>query len=85
MTRDWIWRVAERTLGMGARVHPVSRMSGAVLLAVMASAGLAHGQGTATLQGTVTDATQGVLPGATITVTATATGMQRVVVTDSIG
>src|ERR1044071_6645374 len=42
-------------------------------------------QSTATLQGTVTDAQGGLVPGASVTATNEATGVQRAVITDSSG
>jgi hypothetical protein len=42
-------------------------------------------QSTATLQGTVTDAQGGTVPGASVTATNEATGVQRAVITDAAG
>jgi hypothetical protein len=54
-------------------------------VAMIACAGVAFAQSTATLSGTVKDPSGAVLPGATITVVAAATGAQRVVTSDSAG
>jgi hypothetical protein len=48
-------------------------------------AALAFGQTTATLSGSVTDASQGVLPGATVTAINTETGVETTTVTNNVG
>ena len=45
----------------------------------------ARAQSTATLQGTVTDAQSAVMPGVSITIRNTATGIERAAVTDDAG
>src|SRR5258705_11919489 len=55
------------------------------LLAMLAAAAPAHAQSTATLQGTITDAQGAVMPGATVTIHNTATGLERTAVTDGAG
>jgi hypothetical protein len=54
-------------------------------LAVLAMAALARAQSNATIQGTVTDTQSAVMPGVTVTVHNTATGVERAVVTGSAG
>jgi hypothetical protein len=56
-----------------------------VLLVLALPAPLAAQAVTGTILGTVTDATGSVLPGATVTVTNTGTGLTRVAVTDAVG
>src|SRR5688500_19613834 len=56
-----------------------------VALCLCMSAAAALAQSTAQLDGRVTDESQGVLPGATVTVTQTDTGLTRTVVTDADG
>jgi hypothetical protein len=57
-----------------------------VLTALMlGAAGTARGQSTATLQGTVADSQNAILPGVTITITNTGTGVERTAVTDVAG
>ena len=48
-------------------------------------AGPAHAQSTGTLQGSVTDSQSAVMPGVSITVRNTATGLERATVTDAAG
>ena len=60
------------------------------MAAVVAAIGLlyafpADAQSTATLQGTVTDASSAVMPGVAITITNTATGVERLLVTSATG
>jgi Carboxypeptidase regulatory-like domain/TonB dependent receptor len=52
---------------------------------VLGAAGTARAQSTATLQGTVSDSQNAILPGVTITITNTATGVERTAVTDVAG
>lgn len=54
-------------------------------LILLLTAGAAWAQGTAQLSGTVRDDTGGVLPGVTVTVTQTDTGLTRTAVTDGTG
>ena len=56
-----------------------------VLTMLLATGGAWAQQSTADLSGRVTDSSGGVLPGATVTVTQTATGLQRTAVTDGSG
>ena len=56
-----------------------------LLLILLLSAGTAWAQGTAQLTGTVRDDSGGVLPGVTVTVTQTNTGLVRTTVTDETG
>lgn len=56
-----------------------------VLTMLIAPGGAWAQQSTADLSGRVTDSSGGVLPGATVTVTQTATGLQRTAVTDGSG
>jgi hypothetical protein len=58
---------------------------GAALALVLLAAGLAQAQSTATLQGTVTDPQNAVMPGVSITVRHTSTNQERNVVTDAAG
>jgi hypothetical protein len=61
-------------------------LAGGLLLALALAAGPAAAQDfRGTVSGTVTDSTGGVLPGVTVTVTNTATGVSQNVVTDSKG
>ena len=54
-------------------------------LILLLTAGIAWAQGTAQLNGTVRDSSGGVLPGVTVTVTQTDTGLVRTTVTDESG
>jgi len=56
-----------------------------ILLIVLLTAGAAWAQGTAQLSGTVRDDSGGVLPGVTVTVTQTNTGLVRTTVTSETG
>src|SRR3954465_6021926 len=56
----------------------------AVSIGLLAAAP-AQAQSTATLQGTVTDVQNAVMPGVSVTITNTATGVERVVVTSATG
>src|SRR5687768_5064234 len=59
-----------------------------VIMALLALAGHASAQSQAangTIEGTITDASGGLLPGVTVTVRNTDTGAERVVVTDANG
>ena len=58
---------------------------GIAVVAVLACATLVSAQATAQLSGRVTDASSAVLPGVTVTVTQTNTGLTRTAVTDSSG
>ena len=58
---------------------------GAAMLVLLVFAGQAFCQSSSSVGGTVTDATGGVLPGATVTVTNAATGIAQKVVTNSAG
>src|SRR5262245_29216079 len=57
-------------------------LGAAALLAVSAPA---RAQSTATLQGTITDAQAAVMPGVTVTIRNTGTGLERTTTTDSAG
>ena len=57
----------------------------ALLAALLFAAAPAWSQSTATLQGTVTDAQGGVMPGVSVTIHNTATAAERAVVTDTAG
>lgn len=61
----------------------VSRL--AVLVFVCCASTQARAQSTATLQGTITDAQSAVMPGVTVTIQNTATGLERTTVTDAAG
>src|ERR1700693_460533 len=56
-----------------------------VLLSLLVMSGVAWAQGTAQLNGKVTDESGAVLPGVTITATQTDTGASRTAVTDETG
>ena len=56
-----------------------------VVVSVLLAGAVARAQGTAQLNGTVTDESGAVLPGVTVTVTQTDTGVTRTVVTDDNG
>ncbi len=58
---------------------------GVAVLALLILSASAFGQSTASIGGTVTDATGGVVPGATITVTNEATGIAQTVLTNDAG
>ena len=60
------------------------RVTGLLLLLLLAAAP-ARAQSTATLQGTITDAQSAVMPGVTITIKNTATGLERTALTDGAG
>jgi len=67
-------------------ITPFSRRTVVILGAlIIALVGLPHAQTTATIFGTVTDSTKGVLPGAVITATNTLTNESRATQTDDIG
>ncbi len=55
------------------------------ILILLLTAGAARAQGTAQLTGTVRDESGGVLPGVSVTVTQTNTGLVRTTVTDATG
>src|SRR5262249_60297878 len=57
-------------------------LGAAALLAVSAPA---RAQSTATLQGTITDAQAAVMPGVTVTIRNTGTGLERTTTTDTAG
>jgi hypothetical protein len=61
------------------------RYFAAIALAIGLVAAPAHAQSTATLQGTVTDPQNAVMPGVTVTIRNMATGTERVVVTTATG
>jgi hypothetical protein len=61
------------------------RLTLLVLVLLIAAAVPARAQSTATLQGTVTDAQNAVMPGVSITIHNTATGLERAALTDSAG
>ena len=64
----------------------VVRCSRAILIVLLiATASTAWAQGTAQLSGTVRDESGGVLPGVTVTVTQTNTGLVRTTVTEASG
>src|SRR5437899_6020343 len=69
------------------RTHPVRVLGIVPLVLTLLAAGAASAaaQSTATLQGAVTDSQNAFLPGVSITVRNTATGIERAVVTDSAG
>jgi len=58
---------------------------GLVVVACLIPAGVAAQAVTGTILGLITDASGAVMPGATVTMTNTGTGLQRVVVTDTNG
>ena len=58
---------------------------GVIALLVWPAAAVAAAQSTATMQGTVSDAARGMLPGVTVTLVSPATGLQRVVVSNEVG
>jgi hypothetical protein len=60
-------------------------IAAAALAIALLAAVPARAQSTATLQGTVTDAQNAVMPGVTVTIRNTATGIERVVVTTATG
>ena len=62
----------------------MKRLLVVMLLMVLAATGV-WAQGTAQINGTVTDQTGAVLPGVEVTATQTATGIVRTVVTDETG
>jgi hypothetical protein len=64
---------------LGLRSFPV------LVLALLMTSGIARAQSTATVQGTVTDTQGAVMPGVTVTLQNTATGIERSVVTSSAG
>src|SRR5580765_1558034 len=79
--------LSERSRNMdGRRGKKAQLMTWAAVLVLLASAtaAFAQGQGNAVITGTVNDNT-GVVPGATITATATATGLVRTAVSDDHG
>ena len=63
----------------------VSTVAAFCLALVLASASPAAAQSTATLQGTVTDTQSAVMPGVTISIRNTATGIERTTVSDNAG
>jgi hypothetical protein len=63
----------------------VLRDVSAAVLILLLTAGAAWAQGTAQINGTVTDESGAVLPGVTVTVTQTDTGLVRTTVTDGTG
>src|SRR5687768_8496276 len=64
----------------------MARVSIAVIIGILATAGVANSQTTtATVQGVVRDASQGILPGATVSVRNVDTGFARTTVTDDRG
>src|SRR6266508_1120998 len=67
--------------------HVCSRLAflSLVVLLVVCGAGAAWAQGTSSLRGVVTDPQKAVIPGATITITNTATGLSRSVISDDTG
>src|ERR1051325_11605368 len=56
-----------------------------IVIGILAIATPAFAQSTGTLQGTITDSQNAIMPGVTVTVTNTATGIERTTVTDSAG
>ena len=70
---------------MSRAVAFVSKVASFVLAMALASAAPAAAQSTATLQGTVTDTQNAVMPGVTISIRNVATGIERTAVTDSAG
>src|SRR5438876_5341890 len=66
-------------------MHRWRLISAVTLAVVLVLAGSARAQSTATLQGTVTDAQNAVMPGVTVTLKNTATGAERTTVTDAAG
>src|SRR5438046_6368123 len=57
----------------------------AALVGLVWCAAPAHAQSTATLQGSITDAQNAVMPGVTITIRNAGTGIERTAVTDGAG
>ncbi|MBI3400280.1 MAG: TonB-dependent receptor [Acidobacteria bacterium] len=60
-------------------------IAAAVFALALLAAGPAYAQSTATLQGTITDTQNAVMPGVTISIKNVATGAERTVVTDAAG
>ena len=60
------------------------RVSAGVLLILFAAASV-FAQSTATVQGTITDSQNEILPGVSVTIRNTETGVERSVVTDAAG
>ncbi|HEY6212365.1 MAG TPA: TonB-dependent receptor [Vicinamibacterales bacterium] len=56
-----------------------------IVIGILAIATPAFAQSTGSLQGTITDSQNAIMPGVTVTVTNTATGIERTTVTDSAG
>src|SRR5215470_14950090 len=67
------------------RTRSVSRYVVLCALALVLVSARASAQSTATLQGTITDTQNAVMPGVTITIRATATGLERTELTDDAG
>src|SRR5689334_5321220 len=57
----------------------------AALALALLGAGPAAAQSTATLQGTVTDSQNAIMPGVTVTIVNTGTGVERTATTDAAG
>ncbi len=66
-------------------MYRLRSIAAAAFVMGLLAAGPAHAQSTATLQGTITDAQNAVMPGVSITIRNAATGVERGVVTDPAG
>jgi Carboxypeptidase regulatory-like domain/TonB dependent receptor len=66
-------------------MHRLRSIAAAAFVMGVLAAGSAQAQSTATLQGIITDSQSAVLPGVSIAIKNTATGSERVTVTDSAG
>jgi len=66
-------------------MHRLTSIAAAAFVMALLAAGAAHAQSTATLQGTITDAQNAVMPGVSIVIRNAATGTERAVVTDAAG
>ncbi len=63
----------------------MSRWTLAAVLALALIGRTVSAQSTATLQGTVTDSQNAIMPGVTVTITNTGTGVERTATTDAAG
>jgi hypothetical protein len=66
-------------------MHRLKLIAAAAFVMTLLAAGAARAQSTATLQGTITDTQNAVMPGVSITVRHTATNQERSIVTDATG
>src|SRR6516225_8628955 len=70
---------------MMKRTRSVPQYFGLCAVALLLVSARASAQSTATLQGTITDAQNAVMPGVTVTIQNTATSIERTTVTDAAG